>query len=82
MKAGPLRQGIAVLGLIALVPTLFNVAMGRLSPGGAAVRALITFAVVMLVGRLLAAALRFYARSVERANERRVELRRADDHAA
>lgn len=79
MQAGPLRQGIAVLGLLALVPTLVNLALGRLTPGEAATRALITFAVVIVAGRVAALALRFYASTVERANTR-VERRRAGDH--
>lgn len=82
MKAGPLRQGVAVLGLVALVPTMMNLALGKLSPGDAAVRAVITFAVVMLVGYVLRMALRFYVKTVERSQDSTVELRRAADRAA
>lgn len=82
MKAGPLRQGVAVLGLVALVPTMMNLALGKLSPGDAAVRAVITFGVVMLVGYVLRMALRFYVKTVERSQDSTVELRRAADRAA
>jgi len=81
LKAGPLRQGVAVLGLLALAPTMMNVALGKLSPGEAAVRALITFGVVILTGHVLAMAMRFYVKTVERAQDQEVELRRMGDRA-
>jgi hypothetical protein len=81
MRAGPLRQGVAVLGLLALTPTLLFVALGSLSPGEGAVRALVTFGVTLLVGWTLSTSLRFYVRMADRAH-RHANGRRTGDHVA
>lgn len=80
MPAGPLRQGVAVLGLVALTPTMLFLATGRLAAHDAAIRAAITFGLVVAVGRLLAMGLRYYARLTER-RQARDERRRVTDHA-
>ena len=84
MPAGPLRQGVAVLGLLALTPTMVLLATGRLSADAAAIRAAITFALVVVVGRTLAMMLRYYARLTERSQAReraRDDRRLGTEHA-
>lgn len=84
MRAGPLRQGVAVLGLLALTPTMLFLATGRLAAEDAAIRAAITFVLIVAVGRTLAMLLRFYARLTERGQARGSggdDRRRVTDHA-
>lgn len=53
MSAGPLRRLLGGLGLAALAPVAWRLADGSLDPMDAAVRAVITLLVVVVVGRLL-----------------------------
>lgn len=55
MSAGPLRRLLGGLGLAALAPVAWRLADGSLDPMDAAVRAVITLLVVVVVGRLLSA---------------------------
>jgi hypothetical protein len=84
MRAGPLRQVVAVLGLLALAPTMLYVALGTLTPQEGAQRALVTLVVALVVGWVLSTSLRFYVRVAEREQESRDQLtgRRAGDHAS
>lgn len=82
MQAGPLRRTIAIIGLIALTPTMLFTALGQLSAAEAAVRAVITFLVVVLLGRTVAMSLRFYVHFAERAGAERSQRRRAGDDDA
>jgi hypothetical protein len=82
MRAGPLRRGVATLGLLALTPTLLFVAMGRLTAAEGAVRALVTFALTLVVGWGLSKSLRFYVRMAERSHAQKQAGRRAGDHVA
>ncbi|HSK95663.1 MAG TPA: hypothetical protein VK891_03520, partial [Euzebyales bacterium] len=77
-------QAVAVLGLLGLAPTMVYVALGKLTPEEGAVRALVTFAVALMLGWVLSSSLRFYVRVAERAQMARDELagRRAGDHGA
>lgn len=81
MSAGPLRQGVAVVGLLALTPTMLLLATGRLRVDEAAIRAALTFVAIVVVGRVVAMALRYYVRLAERGGARTPERRRASDHA-
>lgn len=82
MHSGPLRQGIAVMGLLALTPTMVFLALGKLQAGQAALRAMVTFGVVILIGRALAMSLRFYVRQAERSRGvGAAQLRRTGDRA-
>lgn len=71
MRSGPLRRIVAVVGLLALVPTAWLLATGAVTPVQAAVRALATLGTVLLVGRLVAWWLGTVARRMERAADTR-----------
>ncbi len=67
MGSGPLRQAVAIAGLMALIPTMASVALGRLTPEVGAVRALATLVGAIVFGRVCAVVMRYYAHVVERA---------------
>lgn len=83
MSPGPLRQLMGAAGLVALAPTAALLAQGALNPASAAIRALVTLATVMVVGRLIAWWLGTTARGFERRADGAAEAsaaRRADNH--
>ena len=47
MRAGPLRRLLGVLGLVALLPVVVRVLNGSMTPMDAAVRAVVTFAIIV-----------------------------------
>ncbi len=51
MSTGPLRRLAGTLGLMGLVPTAALLATGALEPGEAALRAAVTVALVVALGR-------------------------------
>lgn len=51
MSAGPIQRIAGGVGLAALAPTAYLLATGSLSVEDAAIRALVTLAAVMVVGR-------------------------------
>lgn len=53
MSVGPLRRLSGALGLVALSPVALRLAEGAMDPVDAAVRAIATLVVVLLVGRVL-----------------------------
>jgi hypothetical protein len=61
MAAGPVRRGVATLGLLALVPTAALLASGGLTLEDAAMRAAITLAAVILLAKIVSFALRAVA---------------------
>ena len=67
MSAGPVSRAAGALGLAALIPTSYQLAMGTLSPLDAAVRAGATFLAVLMVGRFVRWWLAAIATSFERA---------------
>ena len=76
MAAGPVRRGAAAFGLLALVPTAAMLATGAIDLPTAAIRAAATFAAVILISKIVSAALRGVARQasdlarVERESQR------------
>lgn len=66
MPPGPLRRIVAVAGLLALAPTMANVALGTLSPALGAYRAVVTLIVVLVIGNATGVLLRFLADAAER----------------
>lgn len=58
MTAPPVRRLVATAGLLVLAPVGLMLALGALSPEDAAVRAVATLGVCMVVGRALTAGLR------------------------
>lgn len=73
MNVGPLRRTTGVAGLLALVPVLLQLAAGTISARDAAVRAVATAAVAVLLGHVARVVLTNLLRHVER---------RASDQAA
>ncbi len=51
MNIGPLRRLFGFLGLLALAPTALMLALDQITPTDAAVRAVATLVVVVLLGR-------------------------------
>lgn len=66
MRSGPLRRLVGAFGLVALVPTAVLLLQGGLSPGVAALRALATLGVAVLLGRGVGWWLSATARGFER----------------
>jgi uncharacterized membrane protein YraQ (UPF0718 family) len=66
MRPGPLRQLMGAAGLVGLAPTAALLAQGALSPAAAALRALATLFVVVVVGRVIGWWLGATARGFER----------------
>jgi hypothetical protein len=52
MTVGPLRRLVGTLGLLALVPTAMMLALGRITPLDAALRATATLLAAMVIGRV------------------------------
>ncbi len=65
MSPGPLRRLLGALGLLALAPVAVRLVDGSVSPMDAAMRALATLVVVMVIGRLFGVWLRQVAYSYE-----------------
>lgn len=85
MSAPPIRRIAGAIGLAALAPTAYLLAIGSLSPSDAAFRAVMTLGAVELVGRVADRSLSRLAdvleRSAEPADEEAMD-RRADDAVA
>jgi hypothetical protein len=71
MSAGPLRRTTGIVGLVALLPVLFLLAAGSITPEDAALRALAIAAVVVLLGNVARVVLTHLLRRVERRREGR-----------
>jgi hypothetical protein len=52
MSVGPIRRLVGLLGLLALAPTAVMLATGQVSPADAALRAVATLLLTMLIGRV------------------------------
>ena len=65
MSIGPLRRFVGVVGLVALVPMLLMVALGELSLVDAAMRAAVTVAVLLALGRFVSWGMGALASEVE-----------------
>ena len=65
MSVGPLRRFVGMLGLVALAPTALMLAVGRVDPTTAALRALATLLVAVLIGRVAGWWVGFMARGYE-----------------
>ena len=72
MSTGPLRRAIGLLGLVALVPVLLQLATGVITPEDAAVRGSSIAVTVVVLGRVAQYVLVRLLRRVER---------RHDDHS-
>jgi hypothetical protein len=66
MSAGPLRQTVAVLGLVGLVPILLQLAAGAITPEDAAVRGFAVALVVVGLGQVARLTLTGLLRRMER----------------
>lgn len=77
MSTGPLRRATGVVGLLALVPIVVQLAAGTLRPEAAALRAVIVAVVVVSVGHLLS----LVVRSTLRRFEPDQQLADVDEHA-
>lgn len=66
MSPGPLRRLLGALGLLALAPVAIRLVDGSISPMDAAMRAMATLIVVVIIGRLFGVWLRQVAYSYER----------------
>lgn len=66
MSRGPLRRATAGVGLVALLPTALLLATGALAPADAAIRAVVTVVVLLLLGRLADRGLQRLISMVER----------------
>lgn len=66
MSPGPLRRLLGALGLVALAPVAIRLVDGSVSPMDAAMRAMATLIVVVIIGRLFGVWLRQVAYSYER----------------
>jgi hypothetical protein len=53
MRPGPIRRLLGILGLLGLSPVGWRLLDGSLTPVDAAVRAVVTLVVVLVVGRIL-----------------------------
>ena len=71
MSAGPLRRASGVLGLVALVPVLLQLAAGTLTPQDAALRAAVVGLVAVLLGNVARVVLTRTLHRVERHHARR-----------
>lgn len=71
MTIGPLRRGVAFLGLLGLAPTGLHLVRGSIEPIDAAIRALVVLAAVMIVGRVISAVVRGAIATVERSADER-----------
>lgn len=65
MSPGPLRRLLGALGLLALAPVAMRLVDGSISPMDAAMRAMATLVVVVIIGRLFGVWLRQVAYSYE-----------------
>jgi hypothetical protein len=72
MNVGPLRRTTGIVGLIAMLPILFQLAVGAITPEDAALRSVVVAAVVVLLGRAARAVLTGLLKRVERRAEDRV----------
>lgn len=70
MSPGPLRRLLGGLGLLALAPVAIRLVEGSISPMDAAMRAMATLVVVVVVGRLFGVWLRQVAYTFERQGQR------------
>jgi uncharacterized membrane protein YraQ (UPF0718 family) len=52
MSIGPLRRFVGMLGLLALAPTAVMLGLGRITPATAALRAVATLLVAVIIGRV------------------------------
>jgi len=66
VTSGPLRRLVGTAGLVALAPTALLFASGAITPVEAGVRALVTLAVTVVVGRIAALWLDHLASAFER----------------
>lgn len=66
MSPGPLRRLLGALGLLALAPVAIRLVDGSISPIDAAMRAMATLLVVVVIGRIFGVWLRQVAYSYER----------------
>jgi hypothetical protein len=89
VSVGPIRRLVGMLGLLALVPTAAMLAVGRVTPPDAALRALATLVATMLIGRAATWWVGQMARGYERsapdgagAVRESTEGRRRDERAA
>ncbi len=65
MSPGPLRRLLGALGLLALAPVAMRLVDGSISPIDAAMRAIATLVVVVIIGRLFGVWLRQVAYSYD-----------------
>lgn len=65
MSPGPLRRLLGALGLLALAPVAMRLVDGSISPMDAAMRAIATLIVVVIIGRLFGVWLRQVAHTYE-----------------
>lgn len=70
MKTGPLRRAVGAVGLVALAPTAYMLAVDLITPQDAAVRAGATLAAVVVVGRVARWWLSATAAAFERSSPR------------
>jgi hypothetical protein len=73
MSVGPLRRTTGILGLIALLPILVQLATGTVTPEDAALRSVVVAAVIVALGRAARMVLSGLLARVERREEDRVE---------
>jgi hypothetical protein len=78
MSTGPLRRAIGLLGLLALVPVLLQLATGVITPEDAAIRGLTIAVTVVVLGR---AAQYVLVRLLRRVERRRTDPTDPDDGA-
>lgn len=71
MSVGPLRRTTGIVGLVALLPILLQLAAGTVTPEDAALRSVAVALVVVFLGRLARVVLTRLLRRVERRDEDR-----------
>ncbi len=81
MSGNPINRMAALLGLVALTPIAYGVAMGSLDMVDAAIRAGITLGAVIVVRMIGRMGLSILANSMERQPVTEVPQRRATDPA-
>ncbi len=69
MSIGPLRRFVGMLGLLALAPTALMLGLGRIDPTTAALRAVATLLVTVLIGRVAGWWVEAMARGYEGASD-------------
>jgi hypothetical protein len=78
MTIGPLRRLAGAAGMIALAPTGYMLATGSLAPAEAAVRAIATLVIAIVVGRILDRSMHGLANAIDRHPRRRADDEGAD----